>query len=416
MQSRLARRAGSVALSLVLVLGACSDDDDTSAPSTTDTSTTSSSVPCEGDPIKLMSIVSVTGPVSAPEVGASLEAAAQAVNTTCAAGRPIDLDVCDDEGDANLAQDCARQAVEGEYLALVGSLSVVIESALPITDEAGIPNFGNIGSSAAELTSPNSFPLGGTVSNVLGHAATIAAAGGTTMSFVGPDIPQIALFAGIVEKSAGELGVTLEETVLIPVGATDYAQFAAQALGTDGIAMIASGAQAAAFTKALIDAGIDFDETTVSLPQNVSPEDIEGFDGAADGAYVSYSSMPASSMDVEGVAQYQKEMEAAGKGDLARGGSAITTWRAVHLMAEEILPALDTIDAASMIEFLSSAAFAPGDIAPTDFTKPAFPDDPTLSALRLFSPYYIPGRIVDGDAIVAADAFVDVREPFTLTK
>jgi ABC-type branched-subunit amino acid transport system substrate-binding protein len=416
MNRRLIQRAAAGAAALML-LSACSSSTKTNnAASSTSVATTTSTVPCSGEPVKLMSIQSVTGALSAPELAAGVEAAGKAINAGCTAGRPITMTVCDDGGDANKAQDCARKAVSEKYLALVGSASAVTDGAYAITSAAGIPTFGNPGGSIGELTSPLSFPIGSGVVVALCNVATIASAGGKTMTLVGPDIPSIALLGKLVTGAAGKLGVTVKKTVLIPVDATDYAQYAAQAEGTDGIAIIAAGPQTKALLQALIDAGTDFKKTIISLPPTITQKDISSFNGKADGVYVEYNAVPLSSTTNKGVAQYLAEMKAAGKADLAIGAGSLIAWRAVHLMAEEIIPKLTTVDSASVLAFLKTAKLDPGDVPPMDYTKPAFPDDPALSKLRIFTTKYVPARVVNGKIVAAADSFVSADQKFTLTK
>jgi ABC-type branched-subunit amino acid transport system substrate-binding protein len=399
------------------LLGACSDNNDSGTEALPSSAAgPSTTVPCTGEPIKLMSIVSTTGPLSDARFAAGIEAAAKAVNAACAAKRPIEMTICDDGSDPNKAQACARRAVDGKYVALVGSVSAVTDGAFAITDAAGIPNFGNPGTSGGQLSSASSFPLGGSIVSALSHATIIAAAGGKTMTLVGPDIPQIQLLSTLMKSIATKLGVSLDKTVLIPVDATDYAQYAAQAEGTDGIAILSSGSQTKAMVQALIDAGTDFTKTIVSLPGTVTPDDITSFGGQANGIYIGYNAFPVSSTDNKGVAQYLAEMKAAGKADLATGGSGLVVWRSVHLMAEEVIPKLATVDSASVLAFLKTASFAPVDIPPTDYNKPGFPDDPTLSKLRIFSNEFVPARIVDGKIVAAADSFVPADKPFKLTK
>src|SRR5580658_10237151 len=65
---------------------------------------------CTGKPLQFTSIASLTGPLSVPSLTAETKnataAALKAVNSQCALGRPIAIDLCDDKSDPNAAQQC----------------------------------------------------------------------------------------------------------------------------------------------------------------------------------------------------------------------------------------------------------------------------------------------------------------------
>jgi ABC-type branched-subunit amino acid transport system substrate-binding protein len=80
---------------------------------------------CSGKPLQFTSILSLTGPISIPSLSTESKnataAALKAVNSQCVLGRPIKVDLCDDKGDPNTAQQCGLEAKSNGSLALFGS-------------------------------------------------------------------------------------------------------------------------------------------------------------------------------------------------------------------------------------------------------------------------------------------------------
>src|SRR3546814_4955640 len=105
--SRRPLRAALLSVSLLIAAAGCASDasDDTaSGPEPTEANAaTTTTVPCEGAPIKLMQIASLEGGVSWPQAADGTKAAVATVNATCELGRPLELIVCDDRFDPNVA-------------------------------------------------------------------------------------------------------------------------------------------------------------------------------------------------------------------------------------------------------------------------------------------------------------------------
>jgi ABC-type branched-subunit amino acid transport system substrate-binding protein len=91
-------------------------------------------------------------------------------------GRVLSVVTCDDHGDADGAQACARQAVEQRVSAVIGGYDAHTERALPILAAAGIAFLETAEPAGAGVRSPIAFPIvGGIPVQVLG-AAMLAAA------------------------------------------------------------------------------------------------------------------------------------------------------------------------------------------------------------------------------------------------
>jgi branched-chain amino acid transport system substrate-binding protein len=361
--------------------------------------------PCTGQPIKLMAIESVTGnSLADATVGYAIQAAQHAIKGDCVGGRPVQVTLCNDNSNSNQAAACGQQAVSGGYVAIVGEQSSAADSANAVTDAAGIPNFGNSGSAASELVGKASFPFADSLNILLGQVNIIAARGGKTMTLVAPDAANIQQYVGIVKNFAAAQGVTLTNSILVPETTTDFTPYAAQAKGTDGIVLLEADSQTQLLLNALMQDGVNFKKTIVALAGTTTNQTVAGFKGAINGAYISEVNVPTSSTGNPALASYLKNMKAIGQAKHADPGNQFE-YEAVVLMAQDVLPHLKTVSAASITAYLQTASFAPGNISPVDFAKNPYTTSP-LSALRLYSDQYMPVRVVNGVPVAAAKNFV----------
>jgi len=94
-----------------------------------------------------------------PDMQVAAQAAVNAANAAGGInGHVIKLDVCNDQGNPNVAASCARTAVSNKDVALVGGLSEYYPQIFPIITAAGIPVIGAWPQDNV-LTSPLSFPV-----------------------------------------------------------------------------------------------------------------------------------------------------------------------------------------------------------------------------------------------------------------
>ena len=112
-------------------------------------------------PIKVMGIggYTVSDPLAFLE--ADLQAAAAAVNRAGGIhGHPLQMLICDDNGDPNKNLACSRQAVADRVTAVITTDADTV-AGLPILRAAGIPVISTLGFWNQELTSKYVFPLNG---------------------------------------------------------------------------------------------------------------------------------------------------------------------------------------------------------------------------------------------------------------
>ena len=101
-----------------------------------------------------MLITELSGGVTTPELPNGAKAAVKALNKKNGInGSPVTLTICDTKNDPNTAADCGQKAVDGKYLAVVGSQSVQAGKYFPVLQAANIPGVGN-NAADADVTSP----------------------------------------------------------------------------------------------------------------------------------------------------------------------------------------------------------------------------------------------------------------------
>lgn len=103
-------------------------------------------------------------------------------------GRDLRVITCNDNNDTVGAARCARDAVEQNAVAVVGSYSQHARSFLGPLESAGIPYIGGYGVTDEEFASPLSYPVnGGQPALMAGNGRQLAAAGCDRTSLVRPD-------------------------------------------------------------------------------------------------------------------------------------------------------------------------------------------------------------------------------------
>jgi ABC-type branched-subunit amino acid transport system substrate-binding protein len=248
-----------------LVVAACGDDDDgdagtaatepaaTESPATEPSGTEPSATePTEepagteptgeepsGDPIKLMTVTTLNaaGPTY-ENIANTAEAYEQYINARGGiAGRPLEVTVCDEQFDPAVATTCARDAVEGDMVSIVGSFTFFAESIVPVIAEAGITWFGPCCPiTPSELTSPHSFPIGNQPMYAVGAVKRAVEDGCQNINAV--IIEGAEIFIEPMENAIGALGQEFGEVISLPATAQDYSAEVAQATSGDADCVI----------------------------------------------------------------------------------------------------------------------------------------------------------------------------------
>jgi ABC-type branched-subunit amino acid transport system substrate-binding protein len=426
-RSRRRTRVAAVVVLLSFIAAACGGDDtDDAVPAGTGTEASSGAAPttgaasCTGEPIKLTAIAAFSGPLAfgtdEAQISNGIDAALGAVNAECTTGRPIEIDVCDDRSDPNESTACGRDAATSGSLALFSSVGLVDNGATA----AALPGILTAGNTLFDLTNELSYPSSSGLTLVLGSVSAAAASGVENYLMVALDSAASRFFVGVCQQIAEQLGVTMD-VLFFPAETTDFAPVAAQVAERDPDAIGLVVSTMVPFVNALAGEGISPEDvpifTSVAL---MPPEVIRELGEKVEGAYLITQQTPPSDRDNPGIEQMLSEFEAAGLDvdDADLGPTAVYYWSNVHILAD-ILGSLSPEEIASLDSASLAAAVAAAppidrpEIAPIDFSAPAFGDIEALASFRLFSREAMVVRVEDGE-YVPVSSFGDVTVPFEL--
>jgi hypothetical protein len=352
------RVLGVVAIVVALVAAGCSSDDGSSTASGGSTTTT---VPCPGEPIKLTSIISLTGPLTIPSTTTGtqdgLEVALKAVNGSCQLGRPLEVDVCDEQSSPNGSTRCGREAASNGSLALFGSTGGFETG----TTAANLPGILGAGASVFDLTNPRAFAPISALTLVVGGASASSAAGAKKALMVSIDSSITRQFMGTAVDVAKELGVDMD-VLWVPPETTDWAPVAAQVAEREPKAIGVALPQMVPLINALDAEGITPKDVPIQTAVTLlPPEQIEQLGPRADGIYLVTQVAPPTDTDNPGVKQMLKEFAAAGVDiDPEKGSPAVVTaWANVHILADLLdrLPQeqIDALDSDALVALMENA-------------------------------------------------------------
>lgn len=213
------------------------------------------------------------------------------------AGHPIEFTICDDHGEASHASACAREAVEDETVASVGSFSFFGTNILSVLEQKDTAWFGACCVQVApELESPISFPLG---SQPAYGAGLIAKAYEEDCKNVNAVIVEGAetVFQPVMENAAKAYGKKIGKFVRIPAEAKDESPVVAEALsgGADCVVTIFGESLYKAWMGPWSQSGTE--ATLYGAQGNLNAQAMKGFEEVADGSiiggiYADYHTQP----------------------------------------------------------------------------------------------------------------------------
>lgn len=387
-------------------------------PDTTPT-TEAVAVPCDGDPIRLTMVGTLSGPLAYPSVveGAEQgrEAAIESVNRTCELGRPLVIEVCDDMSDSNEATRCGREAKDNGSLAIFGSLGVGDGG----PTASGLPAILGPGSTLFDLTNEAAYPGSTAVALVLGTVSAAAGTGAEKYLTVALDSASTRAFMGASEGVAAQLGVDME-VLWFPADTTDFAPVAAQIAQRDADAIGLVVSNMVPFMNALASEGISPNDTPIFTAVDLlPPEVIDEVGDKVDGMYLISQYVAPIDTDNPNIALMHQDLAAMGiTVEANQAPSTVRAWSNVwtlvdilQTLSEEELAALDT----EMLvgAFNSVGAIERPEVATIDYSAPAFADIEALASLRMFNRDALIVQVVDGGYQTVSE-FSDVTGPFDL--
>jgi ABC-type branched-subunit amino acid transport system substrate-binding protein len=179
-----------------------------------------------GEAIKITVISQLDAPNFAfPEIEDMVKAATKQVNDAGGIGdRQVEVTYCNDQGDANAASACARQAVSDKAVAVLGTFSLFAGTTTPILEAAGIPYVGDTFLSPEDGTSDVAFPVnGGTPAGGAAVGLRFLQEGCTKAGAIGFDQAASDAYVSFVNAGLKTGGGSIETTAHVAPGTPDYA-------------------------------------------------------------------------------------------------------------------------------------------------------------------------------------------------
>lgn len=220
--------------------GSTGSDADATETTDTDSETETETEAPTGEPLKVMTVTTLNA------AGPTYENIANTANAYAAyinarggiAGRPLEVTVCDEQFDPAVATTCAREAVEGEMVSVIGSFTFFAESIVPVIAESDITWFGACCPiTPSELTSKHSFNIGNQPMYAVGAVKKAVDDGCENINTViveGAD----AIFLPPMENAMKALGKSFGTIVSLPATAQDYSAEVAEVTGNDADCVI----------------------------------------------------------------------------------------------------------------------------------------------------------------------------------
>jgi ABC-type branched-subunit amino acid transport system substrate-binding protein len=183
-----------------------------------------------GEPIKVMTVTTLNaaGPTY-QNIANTAEAYEAYINARGGiAGRPLEVTVCDEQFDPAVAATCARQAIEENMVAIVGSFTFFAESIVPVIAQSSISWFGPCCPiTPSELTSKYSFPIGNQPMYAVG--AVKRAVEDECKKINAVLLEGAEVFVPPMENAMKAYGQSFGRLVILPPTAQDYSAEVAQA-------------------------------------------------------------------------------------------------------------------------------------------------------------------------------------------
>jgi ABC-type branched-subunit amino acid transport system substrate-binding protein len=215
----------ALGLALALVATACGSSDNATSSTESSSVKSTTTVALTGEPVKVMLISQLEAPGFAfPEIEPITKAAIDQFNAVSGVqGRPVELIVCNDKYDSNVAAGCARDAVSQNVAAVLGYFSFGGDAVLPILQAAGIPYIGNSILGISDAGNPAAFPLeGGIVSIGAEVGRALVKAGCKGVGAVGDGSVAASLYSNYAKIGVEASGGKWVGNVETKAGTPDY--------------------------------------------------------------------------------------------------------------------------------------------------------------------------------------------------
>jgi ABC-type branched-subunit amino acid transport system substrate-binding protein len=149
------------------------------------------------------------------------------------AGHPVRVITCNEQNTSDGAIACANQAAAAKAVAVVGSASQFGNQFMPLLESAGISYIGGSGASAAEFSSPYSYPVNGGYQTLLvGNGEQLAASGCRRVAIVRPDTAVGDSMYTFLNNGLAQFHLSATD-VKATEGRTNYQREVREAVGSD---------------------------------------------------------------------------------------------------------------------------------------------------------------------------------------
>ena len=335
--------------------------------------------------------------------------AVDAINKNGDAGdHKIKLEICDAQQSANTQAACGSKTVRNKAVAAL-TMGSNEQAYLPYLEKAGIPTFGFM-VDAKMYTSPVSYSTASAGAAAVQGVLGLAKREGCEKLVLLRADPQppaaVAAYAENWKNAAKTIGIDTEIVQAQP-GAADMSSFAAKAvgIGSDCMDVVGYGADEVSLIKAVVQADPDEKIKLYTTPSLVSPDTVASLGKILDritGVSFVWDTSEASQAAHPGIKKFAEEIaEFAPKPNQLDNNSEVM-WSQAHAIAE----AISKVDGAVTAKKVKEALDAMSDYDPGTGPKVSFSaegTDPVPS--RMFAPYGVPVKWVDGKAITEGDFF-----------
>jgi ABC-type branched-subunit amino acid transport system substrate-binding protein len=338
-----------------------------------------------------------------PYAAYGAEAAAKALNKTCALHHPIKVVVCDSMNNANSATACGQEMVSDKVVAFMGYDEYGAQW-FPVTSAAGIPEIGGNGLSSQESSSPLWYPFAGDIHDTLAFNTILSSAVAPAKlkeAIIELDSPSVTIFNGLFTAQAEASGGSVVATIPVPPTASDMSTYVAEAIaaGANAIVPIIGGDQFDGMLEQMVQQGSP--PTKIKVVNLAAAFTCQGLSdlGTSDvGMYLVDDSWPVGwNTNSAGAKTYIANLKAAklpySSCDVGEFG--IQAWEAVQLMEKELAGSHALTAAALVAKLNTMSAFNSTALAGTiNFvTNPFASAGPPLSVLRISTNEFLASQI-----------------------
>lgn len=325
------------------------------------------------------------------------------------AGRPLEAHFCDAHGTPTAAAACAREAVAGGAVAVVGNFTFTGDAVIPILEKGKTAQFGNCCAIApTELTSPVSFPMGNQPLYSVGLVKKAVDDGCKNIN--GVIIEGAEAFEPLMENAAKSLHTKIGKFVTLPATAQDYSPQVAEATsgGADCLVMIVSETPYIAWMPAFAQSG---SEAKMYGPQgNFNENAVKGFEEVVEGD-VNAGMYP--DISTEAWSEYREALakyEADPSQDYNSLGG-MGTWAAYEGFKQVVESMSGPVNNETFLKAAETAKInLPGMVPPENFAKPWGKDGGPEGFERLMDRCVVYSEFKEGKLVPASTEFEDVSQ------